>query len=466
LYVRYGAPVIMSTNGAQIVDHYAAAHPSQFVAVANGTPDHAPQPGDVISLSGNSQFSDTGHTQVVAASTVDANGNGTVSVVQQNAGSTGTAAYAVRNWVMPGMYGYSYVKWLHARMPLSYALTGQQIYAAAGASDQPVSAAAAASGSWLGETGSISVTVRNTGTDTWGPGYDNVRIGVANPSGSSQLYSSTGLTPAWLSSNRPEAVNSVVVPGASYTFSFGFRLDAPGAPVYSVVEHFNLVDEMVAWFPDNGPTFTFGIAKVVDRGVALLHGRANAGYTVDPDGTVHAFGGAKQPTDFATWPGFDIARGIVVRPDNVSGYVLDGWGGLHPFGGAPAVTVTAYWSGWDIARAITLTSDNGGYVLDGYGGLHPFGSAPAVASSAYWSGWDIARGLAMTDAGGGYILDGFGGIHPFGDAPATSVQSGSYTSGWDKAKGVAVNGGLTGQLVDGFGNLYSFATPLGCRTCS
>jgi hypothetical protein len=109
LYVRYGAAVIMNTNGAQIVDHYVAAHPSEFVAVANGTPGQAPEPGDVISLSTTSLFSDTGHTQVVTGSNVDANGNGTVSVVQQNASSTGTAAYTPRSWVLPSMYGFGHI---------------------------------------------------------------------------------------------------------------------------------------------------------------------------------------------------------------------------------------------------------------------------------------------------------------------------------------------------------------------
>ena len=71
------------------------------------------------------------------------------------------------------------------------------------------------------------------------------------------------------------------------------------------------------------------------------------------------------------WPGWDIARGLVLRSDDSGGYVLDGYGGLHPFGTAPAITSSVYWPGWDIARGVTLRNDNTGVdVVDGAGGLH------------------------------------------------------------------------------------------------
>jgi hypothetical protein len=189
----------------------------------------------------------------------------------------------------------------------------------------------------------------------------------------------------------------------------------------------------------------------IARGIALRPDGAG-GYVLDGFGGLHPFGDAPGVASSADWPGWDIARGVALRSDGVSGYVLDGFGGLHPFGGAPDVQASAVWPGWDIARAIVLTSDAGGYVLDGFGGLHPFGVAPVVNGSAYWPGWDIARAAAARpDGAGGYVIDGFGGVHPFGGAPA--LQPSASWPGWDIARGVSVAAGGTGVVLDGFGGL-------------
>jgi len=121
----------------------------------------------------------------------------------------------------------------------------------------------------------------------------------------------------------------------------------------------------------------------------------------DEPGGLHPFGGAPPITNNSYWPGWDIARAIVLAPwatsGNVVGWTLDAWGGVHPFGAAAPVGPTAYWPNWDIARGlIILPNSTGpvqGYNLDGWGGLHAFGGAPAV-SGPYWPGWDIARGTA------------------------------------------------------------------------
>jgi len=152
------------------------------------------------------------------------------------------------------------------------------------------------------------------------------------------------------------------------------------------------------------------------------------------------------------WPGWDIARKVVIFADGTGGYVLDGWGGLHPFGinGPPPVSAaklatTGYWVWWDIARDVVLVPGNGGhagYVLDGWGGLHPFhpttdgSTMPAAISGPYWPGWDIARAVWLVpgSATAGYTLDGWGGLHPFGTAPA--IRSYSYWPGWDIARGI------------------------------
>jgi len=82
----------------------------QLVVVTNGTVGAAPQPGDVVSI-GRAQHNGLGHTAVVTANAVDAQGNGTITLIQQNggAGNDGWATYADNNWVVAdGVTG-----WLH-----------------------------------------------------------------------------------------------------------------------------------------------------------------------------------------------------------------------------------------------------------------------------------------------------------------------------------------------------------------
>jgi N-acetyl-anhydromuramyl-L-alanine amidase AmpD len=186
----------------------------------------------------------------------------------------------------------------------------------------------------------------------------------------------------------------------------------------------------------------------------------SGGFVLDGWGGLHPFrlNGSTAPLQaqgFTYW-GWDIARKVVIFADGSGGYVLDGWGGLHPFGINGPVPPTAatiaggsYWPGWDIARDIVLTPGNlnhSGYLLDGYGGIHPFHSAtdgstmPTGIHSAYF-GWDIARRLWLSrgstaTAPTGYMLNGWGGLSAFGPVgtPLAPVWN-----GWD----IAV--GLTGQ---------------------
>ncbi|MCU1463487.1 MAG: acyltransferase [Acidimicrobiales bacterium] len=191
------------------------------------------------------------------------------------------------------------------------------------------------------------------------------------------------------------------------------------------------------------------------RGIAT---RADgAGVVVDGDGRLHSFAGMPAVALPVTWPGWDIARAIALRPDGASGWVLDGYGGLQPFGGAPATTPSAYWSGWDVARALAVTPDGaGGYVLDAFGGLHEFGTAPPVKPTAYWPGWDIARAIALRpDGRSGWVLDGWGGLHPFGGAP--SVHPSASWPGHDVAvAAIADTTGLSGTVVDAWGAAHPF----------
>jgi L,D-transpeptidase catalytic domain len=152
------------------------------------------------------------------------------------------------------------------------------------------------------------------------------------------------------------------------------------------------------------------------------------GVVLDLYGGLHTFDGYPLNSTVAPyWPGFDIARAVVVLPGGTGGWTLDGWGGIHNWGSAPPITTPAYWLGWDIARALVVLPDNrSGYLLDGYGGLHAFGPhAPAYSPPSYTPGIDISRGVEVVAnaagvATGGWTLDGSGGLHPFGTVPSTA----------------------------------------------
>ena len=172
----------------------------------------------------------------------------------------------------------------------------------------------------------------------------------------------------------------------------------------------------------------------------------SGGVVLDLFGGLHTFGGATVDTVGAPyWHGWDIARSVSVLPDASGGWTLDGYGGIHAWGGAGAVAAPTYlggdplsrapvyWHGWDIARALVVLPDQqSGYVLDGYGGLHEFGpNAPRFDAPAYWHGWDIARGLEVVEdasgvATGGWVLDGWGGLHSFGTVPGLSAAGPYY----------------------------------------
>jgi Putative Ig domain len=115
LYYRYGVTMGISTDGDQVAAHYAAAYPSRFMVVPNGTPGRAPVAGDVLSMSKARGFdgADGGHTAVVQASSVNAAGAGTVTIVEENAVASGVQVLPVSGWSVR-YDGFPYLEWLTA----------------------------------------------------------------------------------------------------------------------------------------------------------------------------------------------------------------------------------------------------------------------------------------------------------------------------------------------------------------
>jgi Putative Ig domain/CHAP domain len=113
LYDRYGVIMGIATDGDQVAAHYAAGYPGLFMVIRNGTPHRAPAAGDVLSLSAAPGFDSAsgGHTAVVQSSSVSAAGNGTVTVVEENANAAGVAVLQVSDWTVR-FPGFGFVEWL------------------------------------------------------------------------------------------------------------------------------------------------------------------------------------------------------------------------------------------------------------------------------------------------------------------------------------------------------------------
>jgi hypothetical protein len=112
LYLAYGvAPY--PANGKAVVGNYKG---SKLVKISNGKAGAAPQPGDVLSYGPTAKY---GHTSVVAASNVNASGNGTITIIEQNATVKGTRTHKVVSWRVQDSQTVS--GWLHD--PTNHSIT-------------------------------------------------------------------------------------------------------------------------------------------------------------------------------------------------------------------------------------------------------------------------------------------------------------------------------------------------------
>jgi hypothetical protein len=113
LFYRYGVTMSIPTDGDQVAAHYAAAYPALFALVKNGTPHRAPVAGNVLSMSAAPGFdsSEGGHTVVVQSSSVDAEGNGSLTIVEENAVPGGIQILPVSDWSVT-YDGFPYMEWL------------------------------------------------------------------------------------------------------------------------------------------------------------------------------------------------------------------------------------------------------------------------------------------------------------------------------------------------------------------
>ena len=106
LYLAF-AQNAYSANGSQVVQNYPG---NVLVRIPNGTAGQAPAVGDILSYGPVSQY---GHTSVVTSVDYTSSGNGTITVIEQNASSNGSDSISVVNWVVQNTYGLQITQWLH-----------------------------------------------------------------------------------------------------------------------------------------------------------------------------------------------------------------------------------------------------------------------------------------------------------------------------------------------------------------
>lgn len=102
----------------------------------------------------------------------------------------------------------------------------------------------------------------------------------------------------------------------------------------------------------------------------------SGGYVLDGWGGVHPFTvpGHDRPASASGgpyWEHWDIARDLAVMDEARGAFVLDGWGGIHGValaGDVPAADGPRYWPGYDLARSIVVD------VAQGLGRMHDVAS--------------------------------------------------------------------------------------------
>ncbi|HVU74590.1 MAG TPA: hypothetical protein VHE83_16630 [Mycobacteriales bacterium] len=112
-------------HGAQVAARYSIRYGVRLIT--SGTPGIAPHKGDVMSFSnqtytGNAtrdaNHTDTGHTGVVVASTVDASsGIGTFQLLSENIGnprSGDLTTFTVQAWKIPTVFGWHFSEWIQS----------------------------------------------------------------------------------------------------------------------------------------------------------------------------------------------------------------------------------------------------------------------------------------------------------------------------------------------------------------
>lgn len=165
VYQQYGIHPYKA-DGLNMVDQFpisgtSLTRISNHTAWGSSATNNAPAPGDIISYYNSSIDSnadesggDVGHVAIVTGSTVDSSGNGTLTLMEQNASSSGVKTESVSGWVVADYGTHLQVKnWLHNASP--------------GVISVSSSVSASPANAVMGKPFSASYTVQNTGGSTY-----------------------------------------------------------------------------------------------------------------------------------------------------------------------------------------------------------------------------------------------------------------------------------------------------------
>ncbi len=260
LYLAFGvAPY--SANGSGVVWNYSG---SRLIKITNGTAGKAPKAGDVLSYNITAPY---GHTSVVVSSNVDANGNGSIGVLEQNGSANGYRTHNVANWSVQSSQDIS--GWLHD--PQSDDTTAPTI----AVTQQP------ATGQWYNTDQTIVFTISDAGSGVRGykvawdqnpPGGSEIAgaSGSVNLSGAGQGQHTLYIQ-AWDNVGNASTVTAIGW--------FGYDTVAPAAPTQAAA---GCAAQSNVWQNSCAdPSFTFSGASDATSGIA--------GYQLywgsDPNGT-------------------------------------------------------------------------------------------------------------------------------------------------------------------------------------
>ncbi len=172
-----------------------------------------------------------------------------------------------------------------------------------------------------GATSSGYLELRNTGTETWRPGH--TFLGTTGP----RDRPSPIAGPDWVSPSRAATVDRVVAPGASGRFAFTVR--APSA-AGSYPQFFNLVEEGVAWFSDDGgvPDDQLQV-RVESTGPAPCPSGIGARWSCDGEGRVRCVAGEVTREPCPRGCVADGADGAALCDGDGDGYAADDCDDAH-----------------------------------------------------------------------------------------------------------------------------------------
>ena len=382
LYLEYGqAPY--GADGKQVVSNYPG---TKLAKISNPTIGQAPAPGDVLSYGSNTVH---GHTSVVTASSVNASGNGSITVIEQNNSSAGVATLTVTNWTVN--YSMAVSGWLHDGAPTT--------------PPPAINSLSIARGWTIGGT-AVTITgshfsgassVKFGGTAVAFTVISDTQINTTSPAGAVGRVDVTVTTPVGTSPTNANDWFSWYLPGIAAVVSSNGNRDIAGAKANGSLWH-DWATPSGAWNPADSPNNGFGVPASQAMTASAYNGNRDF-YSLSSDGTIwHTWATATSGWNLWDIPGSGFTGNVVATARASDGrrdlYAMKPDGSMwHTW-----ATANGTWYGWDSpnngvgiigSQTATVSPYNGTrdlYVLAPNGTLY---HTWAEDSGPPWYAWDI-----------------------------------------------------------------------------